>query len=62
MPKAVCYTEAAVQLADFRHRIDDRTALVRALMNPFKVLPTPVSCGELLARLAPRLATSGLWI
>ncbi|HYM91249.1 MAG TPA: FAD-linked oxidase C-terminal domain-containing protein [bacterium] len=32
------------------------------LMNPFKVFPTPVSCGELLVRRAPRLATSGLWI
>jgi len=32
------------------------------LMNPFKVFPTPVSCGELMARRAPRLAASGLWI
>src|SRR5579883_3424137 len=31
-------------------------------MNPFKVLPTPVSCGELLTRRPPRLAASGLWI
>ena len=31
-------------------------------MNPFKVFPTPVSCGELLARRPPRLAASGLWI
>ncbi len=32
------------------------------LMNPFKVFPTPISCGELMARRAPRLAASGLWI
>lgn len=32
------------------------------IMNPFKVFPTPVSCGELMARRAPRLAASGLWI
>jgi glycolate oxidase len=32
------------------------------LMNPFKVFPTPVSCGELLTRRPPRLAASGLWI
>jgi len=32
------------------------------LMNPFKILPTPVSCGELLTRRQPRLAASGLWI
>ena len=31
-------------------------------MNPFKVFPTPVSCGELLTRRPPRLAASGLWI
>ena len=31
-------------------------------MNPFKIFPTPVSCGELLTRRAPRLAASGLWI
>ncbi|HYM68475.1 MAG TPA: FAD-linked oxidase C-terminal domain-containing protein [bacterium] len=31
-------------------------------MNPYKVLPTPVSCGELLTRRPPRLAASGLWI
>ncbi len=32
------------------------------LMNPFKVFPTPVSCGELMTRRAPRLAATGLWI
>jgi len=32
------------------------------LMNPFKVFPSPVSCGELMTRRAPRLAASGLWI
>ena len=32
------------------------------LMNPFKVFPTPVSCGELMTRRPPRLAASGLWI
>jgi glycolate oxidase len=32
------------------------------LMNPFKVFPTPVSCGELMMRRPPRLAASGLWI
>ncbi|HKV44341.1 MAG TPA: FAD-linked oxidase C-terminal domain-containing protein [bacterium] len=32
------------------------------LMNPFKVFPTPVSCGELMVRQPPRLAASGLWI
>jgi glycolate oxidase len=32
------------------------------LMNPFKVFPTPVSCGELMVRRPPRLGTSGLWI
>ncbi len=32
------------------------------LMNPFKVFPTPISCGELMAQRAPRLAASGLWI
>jgi glycolate oxidase len=32
------------------------------LMNPFKVFPTPVTCGELMAQRAPRLAASGLWI
>ncbi len=31
-------------------------------MNPFKVFPTPVSCGELMTRRPPRLAASGLWI
>lgn len=31
-------------------------------MNPFKVFPTPVSCGELMMRRPPRLAASGLWI
>jgi glycolate oxidase len=31
-------------------------------MNPFKIFPTPVSCGELLTRRPPRLAASGLWI
>ncbi len=31
-------------------------------MNPFKVFPTPVSCGELLTGRPPRLAASGLWI
>jgi len=31
-------------------------------MNPFKVCPTPVSCGELLTGRPPRLAASGLWI
>jgi glycolate oxidase len=31
-------------------------------MNPFKVFPTPVSCGELLTARPPRLAASGLWI
>ena len=46
---------------DAQHRLksafdpDDR-------MNPFKVFPTPVSCGELLTRRPPRLAASGLWI
>ena len=32
------------------------------LMNPFKVFPTPITCGELMTRRAPRLAASGLWI
>jgi glycolate oxidase len=32
------------------------------LMNPFKVFPTPVSCGELMVRRPPRVSTSGLWI
>ncbi len=32
------------------------------LMNPFKIFPTPVSCGELMTRRPPRLAASGLWI
>ncbi len=32
------------------------------LMNPFKVFPTPISCGELMTRRPPRLAASGLWI
>jgi glycolate oxidase len=31
-------------------------------MNPFKVFPTPVSCGELLTRRPPRAAAAGLWI
>jgi glycolate oxidase len=31
-------------------------------MNPFKVFPTPISCGELMTRRPPRLAASGLWI
>ena len=31
-------------------------------MNPFKVFPTPVSCGELLTRRPPRFAAPGLWI
>jgi len=31
-------------------------------MNPFKVFPTPISCGELMTRQPPRLAASGLWI
>jgi len=29
----LCYTETAVQLADLRHRIDDRNALVHALQD-----------------------------
>ena len=32
------------------------------LMNPYKVFPTPISCGELMTRRPPRLAASGLWI
>ena len=32
------------------------------LMNPYKVFPTPVSCGELMLRRPPRLSASGLWI
>ncbi len=32
------------------------------LMNPFKVFPTPISCGELMTRRPPRLAATGLWI
>ncbi|HET8999087.1 MAG TPA: FAD-linked oxidase C-terminal domain-containing protein [bacterium] len=32
------------------------------LMNPFKVFPTPVSCGELMVRRPPRLGATGLWI
>jgi len=32
------------------------------LMNPFKVFPTPVSCGELMVRRPPRLSATGLWI
>jgi glycolate oxidase len=31
-------------------------------MNPFKVFPTPVSCGELMTGRPPRLAAAGLWI
>ena len=31
-------------------------------MNPYKVFPTPVSCGELLTNRPRRLAASGLWI
>jgi glycolate oxidase len=32
------------------------------LMNPYKVFPTPISCGELMTRRPPRLSASGLWI
>ena len=32
------------------------------LMNPFKMFPTPISCGELMVRRPPRLSASGLWI
>ncbi len=32
------------------------------LMNPFKIFPTPISCGELMVRRPPRLSASGLWI
>jgi len=31
-------------------------------MNPYKVFPTPVSCGELMTNRPRRLAASGLWI
>ena len=50
----------AVDLAA-QHRLKDAFD-PEGRMNPFKVFPTPVSCGELLTRRPPRLAASGLWI
>jgi glycolate oxidase len=47
--------------------LDAQRRLKRALdpedlMNPSKIFPTPITCGELMTRPAPRLAASGLWI